>query len=242
MDVYTDVEPVKYDQTVTQTNLNQPKSLSSIPFNTVNQQHAPLGFDTYKSTPASGSYRHSIYDKVYLSPAPRSQLGVPTDKIYKGNVSKFFTHVLDPDEAKRGKFALLYPPTNPPKPFKEVIAFPSVIPTKEGSIDYEGSNAKIVIRNNDPFYPYPSQHLLESPDYWGYMHEKKYLNGQPIYNYEHGKMEGVSRGKYNGGDGYNPYIVEGFSECNCNDSVSWGIGISLLALIIGIFIYYRMRK
>jgi hypothetical protein len=67
------------------------------------------------------------------------------------------------------------------------------------------------------------------------MHSSKYLNGQPIYNYEHGKMEGGDRGRYNGGVGYDPYnpnenfvgcqdcnemnVVEGFEGCSsgsCN--------------------------
>jgi hypothetical protein len=38
--------------------------------------------------------------------------------------------------------------------------------------DYLGNDANIVMVNDDPFYPYPSQGLLENKNYWAYPHEK----------------------------------------------------------------------
>ena len=106
----------------------------------------------------------------------------------------------------------------------EIVATPSV-KQRGKTVDYLGSNAKIVVRNQDPFYPYPSQKLLENKNYGSYSHEHKYLNGQPIFNYGAGLMEGGGR---------NPYLVEGFSTSynNKNGRVGLGIGLVLLILIL----------
>lgn len=219
---------------------NQPKRLSTLSFNTVNQQHTPLGFETVSSTPASGDYWRTFAKDTYLKPAPRSQLGVPTEKIYRGNVDKFYKPILNNLNARRGgRFSVHYPYPKA-KPFFETVAIPSIIPSSpDSNIDYLGNDAKIVIRNNDPFYPYPSQHLLENENYWAYMHEKKYLNDQPIYNYPYSKMEGVSRGKYDGGAGYNPYLVEGFSGSNGRRTNEFSILVAILLVIFIIVIYLR---
>ena len=231
----------KYDQEILGFNFNQPKKLSTLSFNTVNQQHTPLGFETDKSTPASGNYNRTIAQDINLKPAPRSQLGVPTNKIYRGDTSKFYVPILDNLNFRRGGDFSVHYPYPKAKPFVETVAIPSVVPTPaDDPVDYLGSNAKIVIRNNDPFYPYPSQHLLENKNYWAYNHENKYLNDQPIYNYPYGKMEGVSRGKYKGGKGYNPYLVEGFSGEDMGRN-RWIMMILIVIVLLIYFCYYKLK-
>jgi len=215
---------VKYDQQVINFDINDPKMLSSLSFNTVGQQHTPLPYETKKSTPASGNYFRTKVKPSFLGPAPRSQLGVPTRKLYEGDEKKYYKPIISNANWVRGnQFGLVYPYEKSPK-FLEVVSIPSVKTDKKGPVDYLGNDAKIVMRNNDPFYPYPSQHLLEDKNYWSYMHENKYLNDQPIYNYDHGKVEGVSRGKYMGGKGYDPYDPENFCGCRDGGKVVEGFG------------------
>jgi len=224
----------KSDNEILDFNFNDPKMLSSLSFNSVDQQHSPLGYDTIKSTPASGNYQRTPSENTNLGPAPRSQLGVPTRKVYKGKVGKYYKPILDNANWVRGnQFGVDYPYKKNDK-FVEVVAIPNVKVDKKTPADYLGNDAKIVMRNNDPFYPYPSQHLLENKNYWSYMHPYKYMNEQPIYNYPHGKIEGGDRGLYKGGKGYDAYdaydnfvgcqecneynVVEGFEGCagGCN--------------------------
>lgn len=257
----------KRDNEILDFNFNEPKMLSSLSFNSVDQQHAPLGYDTIKSTPASGNYFRTPSVKTNLGPAPRSQLGVPTRKIYKGKTGKYYKPILDNANWVRGnQFGVKYP-SKKDKTFVEVVSIPNVKADRSGPSDYLGNDAKIVIRNNDPFYPYPSQHLLENKNYWSYMHSSKYLNGQPIYNYEHGKMEGGDRGRYNGGKGFDPYnpnetfmgcsdcsemdvverfegcsgggcnLVEGFDRVDLRNKFDWMV-FSFFVVLICILIYY----
>lgn len=211
------------DNQILDFNFTQPKSLSSISYNTVDQQHSPVAYDKIESQPASGNYFRTPSEDIFLGPAPRSQLGVPTKKVYKGNTKKYYKPIIGNANFIRGnQFGVVNPYQKAGK-FTEVVSIPSVDIDKNGPIDYLGNDAKIVIRNNDPFYPYPSQHLLESNDYWAYNHDYQYLNGQPIYNYPHGKMEGSSRGKYDGGKGFDPYNpLENFAgckKCSCDGPV-----------------------
>lgn len=223
------------DQDYLEFDINQPKTLSSFSFNTVNQQHSPLAYDTIESTPASGSYEKTGAMQMYLAPAPRSQLGVPTKKIYLGGREKFYKPILDNDNYYRGnQFSVKYP-FKKAKKFREVVAYPSVV-DDNGPIDYLGNNAKIVMRNNDPFYPYPSEHLLENENYWTYMHPKEYVNSQPIYNYPISKIEGGDRGRYKGGDGYNPYLIEQFSGGDCSRRTKIWIIVGLILFVISLYI------
>jgi len=244
---------------------NEAKDLSTLSFNSVDQQHSPLAYDTIESTPASGNYFRTPAKKTFLGPAPRSQLGVPTKQVYKGNRSKFYKPILNNANFVRGnQFGVVYPYKKARK-YYETVAIPSVTPDKNGPVDYLGNDAKIVMRNNDPFYPYPSQHLLENKNYWSYMHPRKYLSDQPIYNYPHGKMEGSSRGRYKGGMGYDPYdpmdgvenfcgcnfrnneyeVVENFGDCSACKPSSCPIGRILAIIVIMIILilcYYYMKK
>lgn len=233
------------DNSILGFNLNQPKSISSLSYNTVNQQHSPQSYDTVESTPASGNYMRTMAKNVLLNPAPRDQLGVPTNKVYKGNTKKFYKQILGNANWVRGnEFGLQYPYKKDQK-FVEMVSIPSVKAGK-GPVDYLGSNAKIVMRNNSPFYPYPSQKLLQNKNYWAYPHEYKYLNKQPIFNYGHGLMEGGDRGQYTGGKGYNPYVVEGFcGSCGGNSSGATGVGLGIGLVLIVIVMYigfYQSRK
>jgi hypothetical protein len=99
--------------------------------------------------------------------------------------------------------------------------------------------------NDDPFYPYPSQGLLENKNYWAYPHEKKYINYKPVYNYEHGLPEGTSN-KIAGYKSFNPYLLEGFSnkEYNCSRKSTFMIGIFLALFLMLLYgaNYYVNRK
>jgi hypothetical protein len=242
--------------------------LSSLSFNSVDQQHSPLAYDTMKSTPASGNYFRTKTEKTFLGPAPRSQLGVPTRKVYLGTNAErkaYYKDIIGNANFVRGnQFSNVYP-YKKAKRFEEIIDIPSVEPQIKGPVDYLGNDAKIVMRNNDPFYPYPSQHLLENKNYWSYMHEKKYMNDQPIYNYPYSKMEGSSRGMYHGGKGYDPYDVENFCGCkkescsvvenycgclktredfngNCKMIKDGRLGLLLFVVLLIIFIYLYSRN
>jgi hypothetical protein len=212
------------DKTYLKFNLNQPKDLSSLAYNTVNQQHTPLGFSTYKSTPASGNYWKTEVQDVLLEPAPRNQLYNPVEQTYDKSPDKYYKEILGNANWVRGNQFSNHYPTKKAREFVEIVATPSV--KQQGkTVDYLGSNAKIVVRNKDPFYPYPSQKLLGNKNYGSYPHEHKYLNRQPIFNYGAGLIEG---------GGSNPYLVEGFSSTcdNRNGRVGLGIGLVLLILIL----------
>ena len=230
---------VKNDEQILQFNYNQPKDLASLSFNTVNQQHTPLGYDKIESTPASGNYFKSRESKTFLGPAPRSQLGVPTSKVYRGDRKKFYKPVMSNGNFVRGNDFGLISPYKMADEYNEIVSIPTVDPIEKGSVDYLGNDAKVVIRNNDPFYPYPGQHLLKNKNYWAYAHENKYLNDQPIYNYGHGNMEGGDRGRYDGGKGYDAYEVENFC-CGKKDGgeVVEGFegGRNIILLVVVIFI------
>ena len=220
-------------------NYDQPKELSSISFNTVNQQHAPQGYSKIESSPASGNYAKVEEKQVELNPAPRSQLGVPTNKVFRGNSDKYYEEILGNANFVRGnEFGLDYKGrktiTNQPQ-YLDNIAFPSVIPDREGNVDYLGADAKIVMRNNSPFYPYPSEKLLKNKDSWAYPHEYQYLKEQPIFNYPYGKQEGIKEGKYN------PFLIEEFgNKKNYWNRVILALIITFLILIIyGLFISLR---
>lgn len=223
---------VIFDRNILGFNYNQPKQNASLSFNTVNQQHVPKSYENEASTPASGNYWRTYVRNMFLNPAPRSQLGVPTNKIFSGKRSPYYRDILGNANWVRGnEFGVKYP-YRKDKTFVETVSVPSV-EQKGMTVDYMGGNAKVVMRNNSPFYPYPSQRLLENRNYWAYPHEHKYLNGQPIYNYGHGLMEGVSRGKYMGGKGYNPYLVEEFcGTCGGGSGGSIGVGIALILIFI----------
>lgn len=227
---------VIFDRSILGFNYNQPKENSSLSYNTVNQQHVPKSFDETKSTPASGNYWRTYFRNKYLSPAPRSQLGVPTNKRFFGKTQPYYKEILGNANWVRGnQFGVNYP-YKKKKTFVESVSYPTV-EQKGETVDYLGSNAKVVMRNNSPFYPYPSQRLLENKNYWAYPHEHKYLNDQPIFNYGHGLMEGVDRGKYLGGKGFNPYLVEGFcGSCRSSKGGNIGLGVALILLVIVLYI------
>ena len=243
--------PVKWDNEVLEYEFNKPAMLSSLSFNSVDQQHTPKPFDKIKSTPASGNYFRTPADKVFLGPAPRSQLGVPTNKVYTGNRSKYYKSIISNANWVRGnQFGVDYPYKKKDK-FREVVKIPSTNLDRK-NIDYLGNDAKIVMRNNDPFYPYPSLHLRKDKDYWGYMHEKQYVNGEPIYNYPYSLQEGVARGKYYGGKDANPcdpynvnercegfccgndtkVVEEYFEGCKSCDGVSWYWIVIILIIFV----------
>ena len=246
----------KNDNQILNFKFNEPKMLSSLSFNSVDQQHSPLGYDKIESQPASGNYDRTKCVNVSLGPAPRSQLGVPTRKYYFGSDKKYYKPILDNGNWVRGnQFGVDYPYVKNGK-FLEVVSMPSVIPEKKGPVDYLGNDAKVIIRNNDPFYPYPSQKLLRDKNYWSYMHPHNYVNGQPIYNYPYGKMEGDSRGPYKGGMGFDPYnpneafcggydVVEGFSGgCGCGRGMGglmFGFVMVFLVVLIIYFLSVRRR-
>ena len=223
-------------------NWNQPKETASLSYNTVNQKHSPDSYEKVESTPASGNYWRKHFPKKYLNPAPRSQLGVPTNKTYSGKLGKFYKPILGNADFVRGnQFSVKYPYAKKPT-FVEQVAMPNVTP-KEGPVDYLGSNAKIVMRNNSPFYPYPSQHILENKNYWQYPKAHQYLNDQPIFNYGHGLMEGGNLGKYTGWKGYNPYLLEGFNGgCGCkggNTGIAFSVVILILLISLGFWGFMR---
>jgi len=244
---------VKYDNEVLEYEFNQPAMLSSLSFNSVNQQHTPKGYDTVKSTPAdSGNYFRTKAEKTFLGPAPRSQLGVPTNKVYTGNTKKYYKPIISNANWVRGNQFGVHYPYKKNKKFTEVVAIPNINPERSNKIDYLGNNSKIIMRNNDPFYPYPSEHLRKNPDYWGYMHEKQYLNGQPIYNYPYSDQEGVGRGKYYGGKGYDPYeveqfccgkeskkVVEQFGDCSNGLDMRYLMVIIVIVILLGLFLVWR---
>jgi len=230
------------DSQLLQFNLDQPKQLSSLSFNTVNQQHSPLPYDTKKSTPASGNYFRTPFKPKLLKPSPRSQLGVPTKKVYEGDPAKFYYSTIGNANFVRGnQFSVLYPYKKKTE-FVESVSIPAVVPDENGPVDYLGNDAKIVMRNNDPFYPFPSQHLYKDKSYWSYNHDKQYLAGQPIYNYPHGKMEGGDRGRYLGAESYNPYLVEGFSMPSCSRQDSIWIILAMIAFIIALYMAFSLYK
>ena len=153
-----------------QFNINEPHDLSSFSYNTTNQQHTPLAYDTIKSTPASGNYPRKRTKHIVLSPSPRSQLFEdPITNTYDGDTKPYYETILDNANYVRGnQFSDKYP-FKKGKRTKEKIA-----PLEPSSppIDYLGNDANIVMVNDDPFYPYPSQGLLENKNYWAYPHEK----------------------------------------------------------------------
>jgi hypothetical protein len=218
------------DKTYLKFNLNQSKDLSSLAYNTVNQQHTPLGFSTYESTPASGNYWKTEVDDVLLEPAPRNQLYNPVKQTYYKSPKPYYKEILGNANWVRGNQFSNHYPIKKARDFVEIVATPSV-KQKGKTVDYLGNNAKIVVRNQDPFYPYPSEKLLENKNYGSYPHEHKYLSGQPIFNYGAGLMEG---------GGSNPYLVEGFSDCNNNRGGRIGLGIGLVLLIL--ILYARFYK
>ena len=82
------------DKTYLKFNLNQPKDLSSLAYNTVNQQHTPLAFSTFESTPASGNYWKSDTKDVLLEPAPRNQLYDPVKQTYDKSPKPYYKEIL----------------------------------------------------------------------------------------------------------------------------------------------------
>ena len=214
---------VIFDRSVLGFNYNQSKQNASLSYNTVNQQHVPKRFDEIESTPASGNYWRTYVRNKFLSPAPRNQLNVPTSNVFIGKTKPYYREILGNANWVRGnEFGLKYP-YKKKDDFVETVSVPSVI-QKGQTVDYMGGNAKIVMRNNSPFYPYPSQRLLGSKNYWAYPHEHKYLNGQPIFNYGHGLMEGV------GGD---KYLMEGFcGGSGGGGGLNYGVGMGLILLVI----------
>ena len=210
------------DKTYLKFKLNEPKDISSLAYNTVDQQHTPLGFSTYKSTPASGNYWKTKADEILLEPAPRNQLFNPVDQTYDKSSKQYYDEILVNANWVRGNQFSNHYPMKKSKDFVEIVATPTT-KKKSKTVDYLGNNAKIVVRNRDPFYPYPSQKLLEKKNYGSYPHEYKYLNEQPIFNYGAGLMEG---------GGSNPYLVESFSSRCDNKRGKLGLGIGLVLLIL----------
>ncbi len=216
-----------------QFNINEPHDLSSFSYNTTNQQHTPLAYDTIKSTPASGNYPRKCSKRTVLSPSPRSQL---FDDLYDGDTKPYYTTILDNANYVRGnQFSDKYP-FKKEKRYIERIAPPTI---SSPPIDYLGNKANIVMVNDDPFYPYPSQGLLENKNYWAYPHDKKYINDMPVYNYEHGLPEGTSN-RIVGYKSFNPYLLEGFSNQNTysrNSTFMVGIFLALFLMLL-----YYVRK
>ena len=219
------------DKTYLKFNIDQSKDLSSLSYNTVNQQHTPQDYSTIESTPASGNYWKTPYDSNLLNPAPRDQLDIPTEQHYNKSPDKFYKPILGNANWVRGNdFGNVYPYKKKSE-YLEIISVPSV-KQKGKTIDYLGSNSKIVVRNNDPFYPYPSEKLLTDKYYGSYPHEHTYLNDQPIFNYGSGLIEGGGSRKYNP----NPYLIEGFNG-SCNDKgIRIGLGLGLVLLIIILYV------
>ena len=227
-----------------QFNINEPHDLSSFSYNTTNQQHTPLAYDTIESTPASGNYPRKRSKHVVLSPSPRSQLFEdPITNTYDGDTKPYYTTILDNANYVRGnQFSDKYP-VKKEKSRMERISRPDT--STSSPIDYLGNKANIVMVNDDPFYPYPSQKLLEDKNYWAYPHEKKYINDKPVYNYEHGLPEGTSN-RIPGYKSFNPYLFEGFSNQNCNcprkDTIMIGIFLALFLMLLYGANYYVNRK
>jgi hypothetical protein len=226
-----------------QFNINEPHDLSSFSYNTTNQQHTPLAYDTIKSTPASGNYPRKRSKHVVLSPSPRSQLFEdPITNTYDGDTKPYYKTILDNANYVRGnQFSDKYP-------FKKgKRTMERIAPRSNSSsppIDYLGNDANIVMVNDDPFYPYPSQGLLENKNYWAYPHEKKYINDKPVYNYEHGLPEGTSN-RIAGYKSFNPYLLEGFSNqtpSSRNSVFMVGIFLALFLMLLYGANYYVKRK
>lgn len=213
-------------------NLNQPKMLSSTTMNSVNTPFTPNGFQEYSSSPAANSKKRYIYEKKYLKPAPRDQTLVPTDVEYKGKIAQYYKEVLGNGNFVRGnQFGVKYP-YEEMKPLWQQIDNPTVKYSSPDNldkpVDYLESNAKIMMRHNSPYYPYPSLGLEKKKDYWTYPHEKRFLNMQPIYKYPFGKTIGIPEGKYN------PFLLESFYQKTDKKEI---ISRELFGIIVLIFVF-----
>lgn len=197
--------------------------------NSANNQNTPLSYDLIESTPASGNYNQKKSKSTFLSPSPRSQLFEdPLSDIYIGKKKPFYKEILGNANFVRGnQFSNNYP-FKKNKRFNKTILLP------------EEKNNHLGMVNDDPFYPFPSQDLLENKNYWSYPHEKKYLNDKPVYNYPYDLPEGTPN-DIPGYNSYNPYLLEGFSNKNDNNSTIGIILLIFIGLLFGVLYYIHIK-
>lgn len=210
-------------------NLNNPKKLSNVPQNIADTPHTPRGFQSYDREQASGQYIAKPFLRRLLNPAPRNQLNYPMDNRFKGTTAPFYKQVLGNANFVRGnQFGLSYPYSSMPESVE------TINPTlRQGGDPLDYLNENIVMRKNSPFYPYPNYKFTKNPDYQTYPHIKRYLKGQPIYNYPYGRAEGIPEGVYN------PFLVENFeNKCTMGKNNTAYVG---LILVIGILLLYAFR-
>ncbi len=163
-----------------------------------------------------------------LAPAPRSQLGNPTEKLYSDEypLSKYYENSISNANWVRGnQFASAYP-------YK--ISEPIVEKIKRSK------NTNTVMRANSPFYPFPSFLNKNKNAYRTYPHAQEYLQQQPIYNYPYNQDEGITEGPYT----FQPIptydkILETFSNKNYleTDNIYSITFISLILVFLGYFIF-----
>ena len=211
-------------------NLNNPKKLSNIPKNVADTPHTPRGFQSYEREQASGQYKAKPFLKKLLKPAPRNQLNYPTQNRFHGLTAPYYKQVLGNGNFVRGnEFGLSYPFHS--KPESTEIESPTLRQGRE-PLDY--LNSDIVMRKRSPFFPYPNFDYTKNPDYQTYPHTRRYVKGQPIYNYPYGRQEGIPEGVYN------PFLVENFGNRKCSMGKNNTAYVGLF-LVIGILLLYTFR-
>ena len=218
--------------------LNRPAQLSSVPINSTNNKFTPEGVHNNTKEYGSGNNKVLNFFKKYLKPSPRNQLVIPTRDIYKGNIKKFYTPVINNGNYIRGnRFSPQYPYKNGIKTFEKISEKIYQNPTASNdNIDYNGNNEDIIIRLDSQFYPYPSQNYINNKNYKTYVRDKSYIKEQPIYNYPYGKIEGINEGEYN-------ELLEPFAtpEQMANNTAFLGVIVIIFSLSV-ILIYYKSKN
>ena len=218
--------------------LNKPAEISSVPVNSTDNRFTPSGVTPDSSEQSSGNNKVLNFIKKYLKPAPRSQLNIPTQDIYHGNVNKFYKPVIGNANFVRGNvFAAPYHYSKGVKVYEKIMKpeYQNPLPFND-NIDYNGDNEKIIIRSQSPFYPFPTENYYKNKEYKTYPHINNYMNNEPIYRYPYGKIEGINRGIYNS------ELLEPFSTPGqmANNSAFLGVIVIVFSLSI-ILIYYKSK-
>jgi len=181
----------------------------------VGQQEIPNTPDPYKSfSPLYGAPNLKSNNKPlrFLEPAPRNQLGVPSNHTFNNEypLKSYYNNPLDNGNFVRGnQFANIYP-YEKEKKIREII-----------KNNNEDNN---VIVANSPFYPFPGQKYMSNKKYWTYPREMSYINNQPIYNYPYSKREGV---------------VENFENYKISFKF---VNLTLLLLVLFVLTFFIIRK
>jgi len=181
----------------------------------IGQQELPNTPDPYKSfAPLYGAPNLKNGDKPlkFLEPAPRNQLGVPTNHKFNNEfpLTSYYQSPLDNGNFVRGnQFANVYPYQAEGK-VMEVLK--------------DEDKKENVIVAKSPFYPFPGQKNMSNKKYWTYPRELPYINNQPIFNYPYNEPEGV---------------VENFENYKVSFRFA---NLTLLLLVLLILAFFIFRK